>query len=235
MSFGDFYYGLGPQAIWMGSLGAHAGPDRLAALDVGRSLLQADTPQAYQDAVCRIKTHWRRKALGAVYSPDGSWPVATWLDNLPVCRYAFEESVTVAGTGRVWVATVDDEQWELAAPSTPHDRRECPAVRYAAHPDTGTTVPIPRAPAATAAYGYYHALCDRIRGLLPESSTDPRRIPASVTDPEVRDLLTRAANEWVDARRHAERYNIYTAISRARSALDAAERAKRTLESPATS
>lgn len=234
MSFADLFYGLGPQAVWVGSLGAHAAPDRLAALAVGRNLLHADTPQAYQGAVSRIKTYWRREALGAVYTPEGSWPVATWLDNLPVCRYAFEESVSAPGTGRVWVATADDGRWIPAASSMSRDQHESPGLRFAAHPDTHATMPVPRSPEATAGYAYYHVLCDRIRGLLPDS-TDPHRIPASVTDRELRDLLIRAADGLSDAQWHAGRYHIDAAITRARGALAAAERAMRTLQAHAVS
>jgi hypothetical protein len=145
----DFYTGLGRDAVWIGSLGAHATPTHLASetLPGGRALLTATTETDYRAAFNELARHWDDQYLGVVYRPLGEWPV-TWVDSTLVgYRYAL-------GDGRVSICGPDDagRWWTTTGRHGPDDR---PAALTEVHYYYGIQVGIPRDPDATAAYGCY--------------------------------------------------------------------------------
>lgn len=231
MSSGDFYIGLGPDATWVTTLGAHADPHCLAELEIGWPVLHAETVDAYLSALRILGEYWRSARLGVVYLPSGAWPETAWqYPNLAGCRFVFAEDASQPGTGRVWVAEPEDPSWRPAATTfAVTNRWEQSPVRHAVHPDTCRTVLIPSDPDATADYAYVHLLCDRVRRTTDKLDWRQANIGGDKesADASVHDLLVIAGNLVADAERLIARYDVRAALVSARRARDAVQAAQK--------
>lgn len=229
MSSADFYVGAGAAAEWVISVGAHARPQCLAELDVGRAVLTAKTEQEYSCALHALGEFYERTARGVVYQPRGAWPEASWLHpHLAGCRYVFDRDEE--DVGRVWVAEPAQASWRPASGDPATDRWPGPSQNHTLHPDTGHTIPTPCDPAATAEYAYVRVLCDYVRRSMETISGQPGMpcgSDVSNLDLPRHDLLVIAGSLVADAERHAARYDVRTALISARRARDAMREAQR--------
>ena len=72
----DFYDGVGPRAVWLGSLQGDATPEAIRLVGCGRLLLNATDPFTYVDAVSDLLDVWADEDYGHGYHPRDGWP---WL------------------------------------------------------------------------------------------------------------------------------------------------------------